>query len=210
MKKNTLLYRFTALFSITLLVGCGYNYNSNPHSWLRQYNLHSSITPDNLTLCVNFGCTETKRSAISDKELQKIRSLFQPLAKTAKQEREQIAQAIALFEQQQGLKIGTHNDLAENDFSLSAGSHQLDCVAETSNTSVYLVLLSDMGLLRFHTVTGNAHRGPFTLNLPHNTAVIQEQSSGKAFAIDSWFGANGELPWVTPVEHWLTGATPSD
>lgn len=193
---------------LLLLSGCGYNLNSNPHGWLKNHNLPSNISPQNLTLCTNFGCTKQRSSSFSTGEWAQIENLFLPAPETAEQERIQIANAIALMESQQGPKVGTQNDLAENGFGIGVEGYQLDCVAETSNTSIYLTLLENAELLKFHTVTGHAHRGPFTLNLPHNTATIKEKTSEKAFAIDSWYSANGQLPWVTPVENWLSGASP--
>jgi len=193
---------------VLLLAGCGYKLNSNPQSWLKNHNLPSRISPQNLTLCTNFGCTQQRSSSFSPDDWEQIENLFLPASETAEQERMQIAKAIALMESQQGPKVGTQNDLAENGFGIGVEGSQLDCVAETSNTSIYLTLLENAELLNFHTVTGHAHRGPFTLNLPHNTATIKEKTSEKAFAIDSWYSANGQLPWVTPVENWLSGSSP--
>lgn len=207
MKKNTRLFKGLITLLSIALGGCGYNHNSTPHAWLSHYNLATEINPDNLSLCIDFGCRTVRQSRITAEELQRITALFQPEAETAEQERHKIAQAIALLETQQGQKLGTANDLAKNDFSFS-GDNQLDCIAETSNTSVYLLLLADMQLLKFHQPTGRAHRGPITLNMPHNSATIKELSSGNAYVVDSWYTANGELPWVTSVEHWLTGAAP--
>lgn len=193
---------------LLLLTGCGYNHNSNPGYWLKHLDLPTKVSPQNLTLCTNFGCTQQRSSSFSTNEWEQIEDLFNPTPVTADQERFQIAKAIALMESQQGPKVGTQNDLEENSFGIGVEGSQLDCVAETSNTSIYLSLLEQAGFLHFHTVTGYAHRGPFTLSLPHNTATIKEKSSDKAFAIDSWYSANGQLPWVTPVENWLSGASP--
>ncbi|MGI1670732.1 MAG: hypothetical protein K6L74_10455 [Neptuniibacter sp.] len=208
MKKNTLLNKSAFAAFVLLLAGCGYNHNSKPNNWFKHHNLPTNISPQHLTLCTNFGCTQQRTSSFSTDEWDQITNLFQPVPETAEQERNQIANAIALMESQQGPKVGTQNDLAENGFGIGVEGSQLDCVAETSNTSIYLSLLEHAELLKFHTLTGHAHRGLFTLNLPHNTATIKEKSSEKAFAIDSWYSANGQLPWVTPVENWLTGASP--
>lgn len=202
------LNKCTFAVCLLLLAGCGYNHNSKPNYWFKHHDLPTNISPQNLTLCTNFGCTKQRSSSFSTGEWAQIENLFLPAPETADQERIQIAKAIALMESQQGPKVGTQNDLAENGFGIGVEGSQLDCVAETSNTSIYLTLLENAELLKFHTVTGHAHRGPFTLNLPHNTATIKEKTSDKAFAIDSWYSANGQLPWVTPVENWLTGASP--
>lgn len=208
MKKNMLLNNSAFAACLLLLAGCGYNHNSKPDYWFKHLDLPTNISPQNLTLCTNFGCTKQHTSSFSTGEWEQIKNLFFPAPETAKHERIQIAKAIALMESQQGPKVGTQNDLAKNGFGIGVEGTQLDCVAETSNTSIYLSLLEGSELLKFHTVTGHAHRGPFTLSMPHNTATIREKSSQKAFAIDSWYRANGELPWVTPVENWLSGSSP--
>ncbi|MGH1463673.1 MAG: hypothetical protein ACRBB6_16735 [Neptuniibacter sp.] len=195
-------------FLVILLQGCGYNYKSSPDSWLLQYGLPSDVRPDSLTLCTSFGCSKKQKTSISAAELQRIHQLFIPPAPSAVIEREQIANAIAMLEAQQGPKLGTENDLAKNEFNFLKPNNQLDCIAETSNTSVYLLLLSDLDLLRFHKVTGNAHRGPFSFNFPHNSAVILEPSANQAYVVDSWYSKNGERPWITTVENWLSGAHP--
>ena len=44
--------------------------------------------------------------------------------------------------------------------------------------------------------------------LPHNTAILLENKTGEAYAIDSWFHANGELPEVLPLKEWRAGYNP--
>ena len=138
-----------------------------------------------------------------------IRQHFSPTPHTATEERQRLASAIALFEQLTGPKLGTSGDEAQNYFEFMSPSNQLDCVAESLNTTHYLLLLEQMQLLRFHRTGGNVHRGLFTLNAPHNSATIIQLDNQQAYAVDAWFGANAEAAWITPVEHWLDGAEPS-
>lgn len=81
---------------------------------------------------------------------------------------------------------------------------QLDCIAEASNTTVYLLLLERDGLLSRHRVRHPARRG-FLLWSPHNTAVLEELATGRAWAMDSWYGPSGSPAPVWPLELWLAG-----
>ncbi len=204
MKKNTLVYSLIGL--LISLGGCGYNTNSSPKVWLKNYGINSSPALDSITLCQNFGCTKTKQISLSPKELARINQHFSPTPVSAEEERERLKTGIGLLERITGPKLGTTNDLAENDFHMS--TNQLDCVAETSNTSQYLLFLSSMGLIKFHRIGGNLHRGLFTLDAPHNSAAMIEIESNQAFAVDSWFGKNGDSAWIVKAERWLSGQSP--
>ncbi len=52
------------------------------------------------------------------------------------------------------------------------------------------------------------HRGIMHVQLPHNTAVIEELSSGDRYAVDAYFRANGKPPAIVPITAWMAGFTP--
>jgi hypothetical protein len=79
---------------------------------------------------------------------------------------------------------------------------RLDCIAESSNTTVYLLLLERDGLLSRHRVRYPARRG-YLMWFSHNTAVLEELDTGRAWAIDSWYGPGGGPAPVWPLELWL-------
>ncbi|MGE4293606.1 MAG: hypothetical protein AB7E32_15520 [Desulfovibrio sp.] len=130
--------------------------------------------------------------------------IFRSGPASAAGERERMARAVALLETLVGKHVGTSVDVARN---AAAGPGQLDCVAESVNTSVYLLQLQNRGLLTYHRVEATRHRG-FLIFYPHNTAVVRELSTDRLFAVDSWFGDNGEMPYVVPLEEWLDGWSP--
>jgi hypothetical protein len=68
-----------------------------------------------------------------------------------------------------------------------------------------LILLRDKGLLRLHVIRYPQHRGFIQGLFPHNTAVIQEISSGDRYAVDSFYHASGERPEIVPLQQWLAG-----
>ena len=43
---------------------------------------------------------------------------------------------------------------------------------------------------------------------PHQSAVVLEIASGKAYAVDSWFEDNGRAAHVVPLEQWRAGWKP--
>lgn len=133
---------------------------------------------------------------------QSIRNLFTVHISPAN-ERENIRQAIALLENMVGAITGTWRDLAGN--AAGAGQPgQLDCISESKNTSTYLKLLFNDGLLKWHKVEKRQVRHPLIFNT-HWTAVIADRSSGERFAVDSWFRDNGEPPDLQPLSDWLKG-----
>lgn len=210
MKRTTLTNRL--ILATLFLSGCGYNIQSSPTAWVKAYEVEISDTEEGkrYSLCKSFGCDRRSAIQFEADELDQVRQHFSPPATTAKEERLKIATGIGLFEKITGPKLRTFGDQPQNSFSFISRSNQLDCVAESLNTTRYLLILQQMNLLQFHRPGGNVHRGPFTLNAPHNSATIVQLDTQQAFAVDSWFGANAEPAWVTPVDNWLTGADPND
>lgn len=152
--------------------------------------------------CTDYHCDEGETVTLSEDQWRRVVSLFPP-AESPTDERAQIRQAIALLETQVGKTTGTWRDLAKN--VAGAGlPGQLDCISESKNTTTYLQLLSDGGLLQWHEVEDRRLRHPWILDL-HWSAVIRDRSTGKRYAVDSWFLDNGQQPFVQPLDDWLSG-----
>jgi len=133
---------------------------------------------------------------------QGIRNLFAADTSPSK-ERESIRKAIALLEEIVGAITGTWRDLAGN--VAGAGEPgQLDCISESKNTTTYLQLLFDDGLLKWHDIDERHVRHPLIFNT-HWTAVIVDRSNGERFAVDSWILDNGQPPAIQPLSDWLLG-----
>lgn len=124
-------------------------------------------------------------------------------------ERERIKTAIGLFEQKVGAKTGTSVDIHGTFFK--TGKYQLDCVDESTNTTVYLSLLQQKGLIRFHRVEGPSVRLPLIHagRWPHQTAVITELNTSEFFAVDSWFHDNGAPAEIISLKEWKEGWKPN-
>jgi len=131
---------------------------------------------------------------LSAEQWQRVRPEFAPPAATPSEERGQIRTAIALFETIVGAMTGTASDKGGNwrGFGLPG---QMDCIDESTNTTIYLRMLQKYGLLRWHSVADRATRWSL-FSWPHTTAVIEERASRRLWAVDSWFLDNGEPPFV--------------
>ncbi|MGQ0659104.1 MAG: hypothetical protein ACT4NU_13635 [Chromatiales bacterium] len=167
-------------------------------------------TPTRFSICHGNTCAERATLSLAAEEWAQVRALFSPPSPAPAEERVAIAAAVGLLERLVGAKTGTAADLAMGVPGFGKPG-QLDCIDEATNTTVYLTLLYNDGLLRWHTVGGRATRGPFTGLLtgwPHSTSVIRDNESRTEYAVDSWFGASGEPPYVVPIGLWWRGWRP--
>lgn len=188
-----------ALVLSAALAGCA-GIGSPPASHLAAFRLAAEPKPAAFDVCASFACTDTVRVGLDSEEWAKVRALFRPPPADAREERTRAARAVGLLEELVGPKAGTLYD-APRDEPGPPRTAQLDCLAEASNTTVYLLMLERDGLLPRHSVAHPAHRG-FLVWFPHSTAVLMERDTGRAWAVDSWYGPNGADAEVWPLELW--------
>lgn len=124
-------------------------------------------------------------------------------------ERQYIAEAVGFMERVAGEMAGISGDRERNK-SGAFGSRQLDCRAESVNTTSFLMFFQENDLLEWNRVSNPAFRGIVEGIDPHNTAVIIDRETGEEFAVDSWFFDNGTPPVIVPLELWLAGYDPDD
>lgn len=166
-------------------------------------------TPARFTICHGTSCAELSEVRLAPEQWQEVRTAFVPSAADAAAERERIAQAIGLLERMIGAIIGTADD-RPGTFAGIGAAGQMDCIDESTNTTNYLRMLQDDGLLRHHEVQDRSTRGFFLFGWPHTSAVVRESASGRLYAVDSWFGSNGAPAHVVPLEEWRKGWAPDD
>jgi len=154
-----------------------------------------------LQVCYNFECSRQQFVWLSDQQWQSTRALFSPAATSAAEERAMIRRAIAQLEDLTGVLAGTSADRGGN-LEGAGLPGQMDCIDESTNTTTYLSLLQQDGLLRWHTLQERARRSKWVLDV-HWTSVIRETTSGQRWAVDSWFLDNGEPPYIQRLEDWL-------
>jgi len=161
-------------------------------------------TPDAFSVCQDQGCRTLSTQSLGEEQWRALRELFGK-PQDAAGERRAIARVIARMEQWMGERTGTDADRAGT-FPGLGRAGQMDCIDEATNTTTYLRLLEDAGLLVHHRVRDPATRIKL-FAWPHTTAVI-EDDSGRRFAVDSWFEANGQPPHIVPLDRWRRGWKP--
>ena len=167
-------------------------------------------------ICSGGGCAEIWHVKISNEEWQAVVDIFSsaeadvisPQEKVA-QERDSIAQAVGVLETIVGDKTGSVIDRAGT-FDNSNFSGQLDCNDEAINTTSYIRLMRQAGLIQWHEVEDMRTRNFFFTGWPHTTAVIHEIANGQRYAVDSWFYDNGLPAIIVPFSVWKSGYIPED
>ncbi len=163
---------------------------------------------DGFQHCHGYGCKEIAKLSLSDSDWQEIDALFAPSSSSAEEERSRISPAIGIFETSVGSIAGTAVDQYGTFRKL--GRYQLDCVDESTNTTIYLTLLKSKGYLKFHKIEPPSVRLPI-INAgrwPHQTAVISEIDSSAFYVVDSWFHDNGYAAEIVTLREWKDGWKP--
>jgi len=170
---------------------------------------HSAPSLAVFEICQGGGCAHSDVLSLTPAEWDNVVRLFTPLPQTAEVERAVIAQAIGVLEDMVGTKIGTAADRAGT-FNNSAYQHQQDCNDEAINSTTYMRLMQQAGLIHFHRILDTRTRKFFFTGWPHSTAVIQDVESQAEYAVDSWFYDNGYPATIVPMAQWKKGYIPED
>ena len=200
--------RWCGLTALVTLVGCASAQNhvdnfAPPAPTLKEF-----------TVCQGYGCRIQKTIRIEPFAWAEVARLFEPAPTNAAEERTRLGRAIALLETKIGAANGTSTDRAAAT-TFSSGPDQLDCIDETVNTTTYLRLLEQDGLMRRHIIGTPDQRGWLlssffgSTDFITNTAVIVEKETGALFAIDSYFYANGRQPKIMPLAEWRKNWRPA-
>ena len=111
----------------------------------------SNISLSNIPVCYDFGCKQRSVVNLPLNEWEGVTGWFEPIAASPAEERDQIKKAIGWMEVLIGRHTPTHRDLAFDLPPLDDASHlfpgQQDCIDEAVNTTTYLRLLEQYGLL---------------------------------------------------------------
>lgn len=165
--------------------------------------------PSAFMVCHENGCTERTTVKLSAEQWGQVRAMFMPPSADPAQERQRISQTIGLMERLVAPQARTAGDLGGTFGGVFAGHGQMDCEDEAANTTQYLVMMKNDGLLRWYTPVGRQWRGFFIHGWPHTTAVVAEAGTGELWAVDSWFEDNGVPAHVLPLEQWRAGWSPA-
>lgn len=162
---------------------------------------------DTVHVCSAYGCKQQTRFRFTEADIAEIKSIMKKATKdpSAAEERRAVAYAIGWMEYRVGKAIGTDKDRPGMDFAASGDPTQQDCVDEATNTTAYLVVLQNNGLLKHHTVGTPFSKDQLWRGVSgwtHWTAVLKENEGGKKYAVDSWIYANGENPAIVETDKW--------
>ena len=158
------------------------------------------------TVCHGYDCSYRTAVRLDATSWSRVRAQFTPAATSPADERDRIIGAVSLLEATVGRRIGAADDIAGHAGILAGDPSQLDCIDESVNTTVYLILLRDAGLLRWHVPSKPAFRGVFVdFRWNHQTAVLKEKRTGREFALDTWFRRNGQRAYLIHLEDWQWG-----
>lgn len=202
--------RFITLSALTLTACTGGNH-------LDYLQMRSIDAPrvEAFTHCYNYGCSKREKVSLPPATKSKIDRIFKSPAKNPIDEQQKIIQALQIFEKDIGEITGTKNDkrgtfLLYQDDSAESKSFQQDCIDESTNTTIYLTLLNNIGYLKFYHPTFPATRQPFIGggNWWHQTATIQNIETEEHYAVDTWFEDNGVPGYIVPLETWKSGWKP--
>ena len=171
----------------------------------------AGLVPDDVTfetvpVCHGTGCAKRTEVRLDETDWSKVDAVFLAPAAGAADERGRIGIAIGIMEVLVGPQSGTRTDTGRNQHSGNQPD-QLDCVDEAVNSTTYLRLIAERGLLRFHDVAPPANRIIEVFNA-HNTAVVVDRATGISYAVDSWFYDNGSPAVVLPLAMWRAGWDP--
>jgi hypothetical protein len=187
--------------TIFLLAGCVEQSRGAPQMW---YAAHNAVPPREtvVSVCHGFGChlkTAVTFSAADVKAMAKAVGR----ARTAAEERQGVARLIAWTERRVAPSVGSEGDVPGLDLSNAGVAGQMDCIDEAANTTSYLLIAAEQGLLRHHTVGKPVARGFFIDGrYPHATATLVDEG-GTAWAVDAWPTRNGAPPEIMPLETWF-------
>lgn len=185
--------------------GCSYEHGQG----IDHYSVYNVTPPKNTTVhvCRAYGCRVQTKFTFTPTDIAEIQRLMDKTRKanTPAEERRAVAYAIGWIERRVGEAIGTKSDREGMDFSGSGDPTQQDCVDEATNTTSYLTVLQNSGLLKHHTVGKPFAKENFLRGVAgwtHWTAILHENGSGQRWAVDSWIYANGENPAIVEAENW--------
>jgi hypothetical protein len=179
------------------------------------------VTPPSsrtVEVCHAYGCRKRTRFTFRSEDIAELGAIMARTrtADTPAEERRAVAYAVGWIEHRVGKAIGTDKDRPGMDFEASGDPTQQDCVDEATNTTSYLTVLHNAGLLRHHRVGTPFARENYLRGISgwtHWTAVLEETAPaagnpaegtrpGQRWAVDSWIYANGENPAVVEAEKW--------
>lgn len=190
------------LTATALIAGCVSSRDGLPTDYF--YNFDLTPPRGNLvSVCHGYGCRFETKVNINQQDMEKLRAIFAGVEDTPEGERQGVQMAVSYLEIRTGAVTGASADRAEIERGGIGDKTQQDCIDESANTTSYLLVMEQNGLLNYHKVRRPEVRGYWLDgSWPHWTAVLQLRSNNEEWAIDSWWHDNGVEPVVIPLADW--------
>jgi hypothetical protein len=169
------------------------------------YNDVSAYPPKTgaMTVCYGFTCRRRMEFAFSSGDRAAVASILAGGRASAAAERAAVQKAVIWFDRRIGPVIGTNKRIARADIRSGADSTNFDCWDTTRNTTGFLLIVQDWGLLRYHSVGDPLYRGNALIGqTPHNTAVLVERATRTEWVVDMWTRGYGQPPEVMTADQW--------
>ncbi|HMK67307.1 MAG TPA: hypothetical protein VK433_02070 [Stellaceae bacterium] len=157
-------------------------------------------TPADFYTCHQWECKEIARVSLTPDEWAQAIAPLTVTAPDARSERRQIAQGIVVMEGLTGERMAASPKSKSQYYG--GDSDDLDCIDDSINTWVYMIMLERAGLLVHHTVGGIAHGGSLLTMDIRNSAVLVVKTTGEAYAIDPTQAEDGGPPPTFPLAMW--------
>lgn len=156
-----------------------------------------------MTVCHGFGCQYRVELGLTSGDHATMRRLMAAAKGSAANERKAVAAVGAWFDKRVAPLAGTtgHVARANRDYMFDKG--QFDCIDTSRNITSLLLVLDELGLLKYHRVAEPEARGHIIdFTAPHATAVLVEKDSGVEWSVDAWTRAYGQAPEIMPLTRW--------
>lgn len=156
-----------------------------------------------MTVCHGFGCRYRVELGLTSADHATLRRLMAAGKDSAANERKAVAAAGAWFDKRVAPLAGTQGHVARANRDYMFDKGQFDCIDTSRNITSLLLVLDEMGLLKYHVVAEPEARGHIIdFNAPHATAVLVEKGSGTKWSVDAWTRAYGQPPEIMPLARW--------
>lgn len=177
--------------------------DSNAASFLQNLSLSVPNTRS-VVFCHGFNCVFRTQIGFGPGDHARMSQMMAAGRASPDAERKAIARTEVWFEKRVAPETGTGKAKARSGgMTLGGDPTQFDCIDATANTTSLLIVLDELGLLKFHRIDAPISR--LIAGGPHFTAVIKDKKSGQGWTVDPWTHDHGELPDVWPVERWKSG-----
>ncbi len=194
---------FTAIALGLVLTGCESMNWRSPDDYFSHMKVKAPVGT-RVSVCHGYSCKYRTAVNFTAEDLSAIKAELQKGGDSAAGERKGVASAIALVERIVGKVAGTDKDLGQLQLKLAGRRGQQDCVDEATNTTSYLVMMKQNGLLKYHSVKQPSGRGFFLDGRwQHFSAVLEDETSGVSWVVDSWPRDNGKPPVILPLKKWM-------